>query len=201
MIPQKLKESLKLARGRLRPEYAGIRPSHVGRSTDHATSGVSRLSRFAPPVIGRGNHGDSQRLMDPEPVVERKPLPRVGSAVLVVDGDQLLLGVRGKEPNSGKWVLPGGRVNPFETLADAGRRELLEETGLDIRVDDQVHVLEIIDPPGEHRLIVFSQGRPVGGSIVAGSDLLDARFCTRDEIQTLDLSDVIRPVLEKLGWA
>jgi len=139
--------------------------------------------------------------MDPEPVVERKPLPRVGSAVLVVDGDQLLLGVRGKEPNSGKWVLPGGRVNPFETLADAGRRELLEETGLDIRVDDQVHVLEIIDPPGEHRLIVFSQGRPVGGSIVAGSDLLDARFCTRDEIQTLDLSDVIRPVLEKLGWA
>ncbi len=127
--------------------------------------------------------------------------PRVGSAVFVVDDDgRLLLGVRDKEPFRGSWVLPGGKVEPFETLEDAARREILEETGLDIKVSRTLDVIEIIDPPREHRIIVYALASPVGGALAASSDLSAARFFARDEIQGLDVTPAVGAVLRKHGW-
>ena len=80
--------------------------------------------------------------------------PRTGSAVVVRDGDRLLLARRAKEPNFGKWVFPGGKIEPFESIRQAGERELLEETGLEVQVEDQVGAFEIIRPPEEHRVII-----------------------------------------------
>ena len=60
-------------------------------------------------------------------------MPRLGSALVVRKGDAILLGLRNKEPEKGKWVLPGGGVRPFETIRAAAHRELLEETGLEVR--------------------------------------------------------------------
>lgn len=112
----------------------------------------------------------------------------------------MLLGIRGKDPNRGKWVLPGGKVHAFETLSDAGRREMLEETGLDVEIGKTLTVREIVDPPHEHRVIVFSHGRAVGGSLRASSDLDEVRFFDSVELTTLDVSDVVREVLDELGW-
>jgi len=126
--------------------------------------------------------------------------PRLGSAVVVVSEGRVLLGRRAKDPNRGKWVLPGGGVRPFESIAEAGRRELREETGLEIEVDDVVAVREIINKPDEHRLIVFSAGRPVGGRICPASDLDDVRFFSQAEIQGLAVSAVVRSVLDQHGW-
>jgi 8-oxo-dGTP diphosphatase len=97
-------------------------------------------------------------------------------------------------------VLPGGGVRPFESIADAGRREILEETGLEVEVDDIIAVREIINAPDEHRLIVFSAGRPIAGRIRAASDLEDVRFCSQDELLELDLSDVVLSVLNEQEW-
>jgi 8-oxo-dGTP diphosphatase len=127
-------------------------------------------------------------------------LPRVGSAVLVTDNDRLLLGVRDKDPQRGRWVLPGGRVRAFESLGAAARRELKEETGLEIELDGTIDIVEIINPPNEHRVIVYSTGRAVGGSVQASSDLLDVRFVPRDEVRTLDLSPAVRALLQRHGW-
>lgn len=69
-----------------------------------------------------------------------------------------------------------------------------------MEIDDQVDFLEIIEPPSEHRVIVFSQGRCVRGEARASSDLEEVGFYDRGQIQDLDLSDAVRPVLEKLGW-
>lgn len=127
--------------------------------------------------------------------------PRVGSAALVVDRHgRLLLGVRAKDPNRGKWVLPGGKVRPFETLADAVEREIREETGLEIAVEAPFTVREIINPPHEHRLIVYSRGRVVGGELTPGSDLERAAFFGPADLDGLDLSDVVADVLDELGW-
>lgn len=127
--------------------------------------------------------------------------PRVGSAVFVVDDDgRLLLGVREKDPHRGKWVLPGGKVEPFETLEDAARREIREETGLDIVVSRTLDVVEIIDPPIEHRIIVYAQASPVGGTLNSASDLSAARFFARDELGTLDVTPAVGEVLRKHGW-
>jgi 8-oxo-dGTP diphosphatase len=126
--------------------------------------------------------------------------PRLGSAVIVVSDGHVLLGRRAKDPNRGKWVLPGGGVRPFESIAEAGRRELLEETGLEIEVGGVVAVREIINEPDEHRLIIFSTGCPVGGRIHPASDLDDVRFFSRAEIQRLAISPVVQSVLDEQSW-
>src|SRR5689334_24875449 len=64
-------------------------------------------------------------------------VPCVG-AVVLDDAGRLLLVRRGREPSRGLWSVPGGRVEPGETGPDAVRREVLEETGLEITVGEPV---------------------------------------------------------------
>ncbi len=120
--------------------------------------------------------------------------------MVVDDLGRVLLGRRAKDPSRGKWVLPGGKVRPFETIADAARRELYEEAGLEISVDGIATIREIVRPPEEHRLIIYSHGRVVGGSLRAGSDLSEPRFFSSTDLAELDLSEVVRDVLVEIGW-
>src|ERR1035441_7311035 len=100
-------------------------------------------------------------------------LPRVGSALIVRDEATLiLLGKRNKDPQRGSWVLPGGKIHAFESIAEAAARELQEETGLQIDVQGQFRVYEIINPPDEHRIIIYSLGKVVGGSLTRSEERL-----------------------------
>src|SRR4051794_17047422 len=107
---------------------------------------------------------------------------RVGCAVLAEKNGQLLLGRRGKEPFYGKWVIPGGGVNLFETFFDTASREFREETGLQICVTRVVHIAQIISPPKEHRIVIYVRAEIVEGEERAASDLLEIRYFTREEI-------------------
>ncbi len=53
-------------------------------------------------------------------------------ALIVDDAGRLLVGVRANEPARGTWDLPGGFAEPAESIEDAVRREVREETGLDL---------------------------------------------------------------------
>ena len=69
------------------------------------------------------------------PILKRVPdsvIPCVG-AVIKDDQGRLLLVKRGHEPGAGLWSVPGGRVEPGETDAEALVRELREETGLTVQ--------------------------------------------------------------------
>jgi ADP-ribose pyrophosphatase YjhB (NUDIX family) len=55
-------------------------------------------------------------------------------AVVVDPAGKVLLIRRGRPPSAGSWTLPGGRVEPGESLDDAVRREVLEETSLPVEV-------------------------------------------------------------------
>lgn len=70
----------------------------------------------------------------------------------------VLLIQRGQEPFKGKWALPGGFVNMDETLEEACKRELLEETGLELVAMIQFKAYDAIHRDPRHRTIsvVFS---------------------------------------------
>jgi len=124
-------------------------------------------------------------------------LPRVGSALIVRDeADRILLGKRNKDPQRGSWVLPGGKIHAFETIAQAAARELEEETGLKVEVQKQFRVYEIVNPPAEHRIVIYSWARVVGGNPKASDDLSELKFAALEELRDWPTTPLVRKVLE-----
>jgi len=93
----------------------------------------------------------------------------VGGVVMVVDPEPAVVLVRrGRPPLKGQWSLPGGRVETGEGLGVALRRELREETGIDIEVGALIEVVELI---GERHYVVLDHCcRWVAGELRAGDD-------------------------------
>jgi ADP-ribose pyrophosphatase YjhB (NUDIX family) len=78
------------------------------------------------------------------------PVQACVGAVVLDDAGRLLLVRRRNAPGRGLWSVPGGRVEPGESLTAAVAREVREETGLDVRVDDVVDfACTLADPSGE----------------------------------------------------
>lgn len=126
--------------------------------------------------------------------------PRVGSALLVRDeANRILLGQRDKDPQRGAWVIPGGKINAFESVAEAAAREIEEETGLRVEVENQFKVYEIINPPNEHRIVIYSWGKVVGGALKASDDLSDVRFFPIDELGQVPTTPLVSRVLTDAG--
>jgi ADP-ribose pyrophosphatase YjhB (NUDIX family) len=59
-------------------------------------------------------------------------LPRAGCGAAILRDGKLLLIRRLKAPEAGCWGLPGGKIDPFETVQAAVRREVLEELGIEL---------------------------------------------------------------------
>jgi 8-oxo-dGTP diphosphatase len=94
---------------------------------------------------------------------------------VVVDADRLLLVQRGRGAGAGWWSVPGGRVEPGETLARAVERELHEETGLVGRCGTFVGWVERIDD--DHHFVILDFWVTVaGGALRAGDDADDVRW-------------------------
>lgn len=70
---------------------------------------------------------------------------RVGCGAAIIERGHVLLLRRKRPPEEGCWGLPGGKVDPFETLPAAVRREVAEELGLDISPHDLLCVVDQID--------------------------------------------------------
>lgn len=58
--------------------------------------------------------------------------PKIGVGVCIVKESKILLGKRLNSHGQGQWAFPGGHLEFGESLADCARREVLEETGLQI---------------------------------------------------------------------
>ena len=100
-------------------------------------------------------------------VAYRNPAP--GVAVLVTEDDRVLLGRRaGATRGGGRWELPGGFLEFEEDFLSAGRREVREETGLEVEITGIVSVTSNFFSPTLHSLVIALTARPVGGVLRAG---------------------------------
>ena len=107
-------------------------------------------------------------------------------AVVVRDGSILLIR-RGSPPGEGLWSVPGGRVQRGETLAEAVRRELLEETGLVGEVGDEVGWTELIGRRRHYVVMDFWATVPPGASPTAATDATDAAWVPIGDLENWDL--------------
>ncbi len=128
--------------------------------------------------------------------------PLIGVGAVIVQNELVLLIRRGMEPAKGEWSIPGGLVNVGETLRDAAIREVLEETGLLIEPFQLVELVDRIfkDDLGRvryHYVLADFLCHVRGGSLLAGSDAIEAKWFYRDELEELNLAEITLNVITK----
>jgi len=126
---------------------------------------------------------------------------RIRVAACLTDEDRILV-VTHQKKGRRYQLLPGGGVVEGETLEAAVRREVVEETGLQVHVGALILVCESIDPSGErHILNLVFQATVEGGELKAGLDgtLCDAGWIRRESLRSVDLYPDIAAELLK-AW-
>jgi 8-oxo-dGTP diphosphatase len=122
-------------------------------------------------------------------------VPCVGA--VVVHLGRLLVVRRGHDPGKGLWSVPGGRVEPGESLAQACAREVLEETGLTVTVGQVVGRLERPSPSGSTYVIDDLVCTVAGGTdLVAGDDADEAVWASRAELEAMPLTPSLLETLD-----
>jgi len=138
-------------------------------------------------------------------------------AVIKDDQGRLLLIKRGHEPGAGLWSLPGGRIEPGETDAEALVREMREETGLTVQAGALLGSVRRPVPGGppaaagsQDDSAAGGQDNTVldirdyaatvtGGTLRAGDDAADARWVAAGELPSLPITEGLVEALTSWG--
>ncbi len=128
--------------------------------------------------------------------------PILGVGAIILQRDQVLLVERGKAPLKGYWSLPGGVLELGERLEAGVRREILEETGLEIKPMAVVEIFERImhDPAGKpeyHYVLIDYVCKVTGGTLSAASDCAKAEWVRRRDLKNYLITEGTVPVIEK----
>lgn len=128
--------------------------------------------------------------------------PFLGVGALIFEDEKILLVERGKEPLKGYWSIPGGIVETGEMLIEGIRREVAEETGLDV---DPYFMFEIFErimedadgKPEYHYVLIDYLCRRVSGEPAAASDVSQVAWVTQAELPGYLLTEGTLGVIER----
>ena len=115
-------------------------------------------------------------------------IPCVGAVVKDGQG-RLLLIKRGHDPGAGLWSLPGGRIEPGETDAEALVREMLEETGLKVAPGRLLGSVKRQGRDGDIIDIRDYAATVISGTLRAGDDAADAMWVSVADLGSLAVTD------------
>lgn len=134
-----------------------------------------------------------------------RPALTVDCVVFGLDEDDLkvLLIQRGHSPFEGKWALPGGFMHLDETLDEAARRELQEETGLECAFLEQLYTFGTVDRDPRERVVTVAFYALVKLSdhrVQAATDAREAAWFSLDDLPKLafDHDDILETAHERL---
>ncbi len=128
--------------------------------------------------------------------------PILGVGAVIVQGGRALLVRRASEPLKGEWSVAGGAVELGETLHDGVRREVREETGLEVEPGKVLDVFDSIflDDDGRahyHFVLIDYLCVPLAGEARAGSDASEIRWVTEEELAGLGLRKSVEQVVRQ----
>jgi len=119
-------------------------------------------------------------------------------AVVRDDAGRVLLVLRAHAPEVGRWTIPGGHVEPGETLEQCARREVHEETGLEIAIGRELGVVDI--PNGDEVIEAHDfVATVVGGTLAASDDAADAGWFTFDQMHRMPLTTDLLEAFAEFG--
>jgi 8-oxo-dGTP diphosphatase len=116
---------------------------------------------------------------------------------------KVLLIRRGLPPFEGKWALPGGFLGMQETLEEAARRELEEETNLKLAHLEQLYTFSAIDRDPRERVVTcayFALVKLFDHKVQAATDAADVAWFATDDLPSLafDHAEIFRVARERL---
>ncbi|MEA2030612.1 MAG: NUDIX hydrolase [candidate division Zixibacteria bacterium] len=114
-------------------------------------------------------------------VFYQNPIPAAGA--IIVQDDKILLVKRAAPPRVGMWCIPAGFMEWGEHPTETARRELKEETGLDIKLGPFFEVYSGTDDPRTNGvMMLYLVDAIIGGELHAADDALEARFFSFDNL-------------------
>lgn len=131
--------------------------------------------------------------------------PRVGVGAITIKDGKVLLVKRGVEPSRGLWAIPGGTLKLGETLQECAAREILEETGVTIKVGDCIYVFDFIKRDNKrkikfHFVIVDFAADYVAGVPKGADDALEARWLSPRQLRDLPMAKKTIDALRSVGF-
>jgi 8-oxo-dGTP diphosphatase len=129
--------------------------------------------------------------------------PIVGVGALILKGDQILLIQRGRDPDRGRWAIPGGGVELGETLQAAAQREVREECGLEVEIGEIAEVYDLILPDERgrirfHYVLIDLLARYQGGEPRPGSDAVAVAWASPEHLDEYDIPERLRAVIARV---
>lgn len=133
---------------------------------------------------------------------ERVVFPRLGvGAVIINDQDEILLVLRNHNPEKGMWSIPGGKVDPYESLEHGVIREIQEEVNLEVEVKGLLCMAETIRPEHEeHWVSAIYEVAIIGGeaqNMESEGAIADLKWFSLDQLPT-NLACFSIPAIEQL---
>lgn len=122
-------------------------------------------------------------------------------AVILNSDNEVLLTRRNVSPFQGEWVMPGGKIDLGEPIIKALQREVMEEVGLEVAVENLIDVFEHVTPGEDnyHFVILYYRCRPLSCSISHNQDeVAEARWVPGTELQNYIMPDGTRFILGKI---